>query len=93
MAGLSSLALDSAGRPYIGFYDDTMSALKSARRVGAAWTVEVVESGIEVGGYAALAVTRAGRPGVAYYDANNGDLKYATLVNNAYLPLTLHRGR
>jgi hypothetical protein len=72
-----SLALDRYGRPHIAWYEKGTADLKYAAYDGAAWQIETVDGGGDVGQYASLAVDRIGRVYIAYYDATNGDLKYA----------------
>ena len=81
----ASLALDPAGEPHIGYYqsipdpsgDETLGEVKYARRDGAGWLIETVDSGGDMGKYASLALDAAGSPHIGYQDATNGYLKYA----------------
>jgi hypothetical protein len=76
----AALALDSADRLHISYYDAAGGALKyavSAEPVGV-WQVETVD---RVGnwyghGHTALALDSAGRPHVCYYDYEEDILKY-----------------
>ncbi len=73
----TSLALDTFGRPHIGYFDWTNYALKYARFDGAAWQVETVDGAGYVGYDNSLALDAVGRPHIGYSDETNGDLKYA----------------
>jgi PKD repeat protein len=76
----SSLALDAAGNPRIGYFDDTNRDLKYAWHDGAAWHAETVDAAGSVGMWASLALDAAGNPRISYFDDTNpkdGDLKYA----------------
>ncbi|MFB3888040.1 MAG: 6-bladed beta-propeller [Candidatus Bathyarchaeia archaeon] len=77
----SSLALDSAGRPHISYYDNSTFDLKYARWNGSAWAVETVDSDGDVGRYSSIALDSAGNPRIAYNNVSNGDLKYAKDIN------------
>ncbi len=79
----TSLALDGSGRPHV-LYEVSKDLLiryahqnASAQTPGAAWQVETVVQGGEVGLYTSLKLDSAGRPHVAYYDRTRYDLKYA----------------
>ncbi len=73
----TSLALDSAGRPHISYYDRTNGDLKYAYFDGASWHIETVDSAGDVGKDTSLALDSNGRPHISYYDETNRDLKYA----------------
>jgi hypothetical protein len=73
-----SLALDSAARPRIAYYDGVPARnLVFVQWDGASWTTEVVDSAGDVGQYASLAIDSLDRPRIAYYSATNGVPKYA----------------
>ncbi|UCF43509.1 MAG: hypothetical protein JSV99_00870, partial [Planctomycetota bacterium] len=74
----TSLALDSADRPRISYYDGTNYDLKYAAFNGPSWDIETVDSGGIVGKYTSLALDSADRPRISYYDSTNDDLKYAS---------------
>ncbi|RLC65785.1 MAG: hypothetical protein DRI48_06205 [Chloroflexi bacterium] len=67
----TSLALDSADRPRISYYNFDEQAVKYARWDGAAWQIETVGSG----SYTALALDSADRPHISYYTSDG--LRYA----------------
>ena len=76
----NSIVVDSAGEPHIGYLDGTKYSVKYARREGATWHREVVDSLAALGSEASrvsLKLDSHGRPHVAYYDAGLGALKYA----------------
>lgn len=72
-----SLAVDSAGRPHIAYFDHTHGALKYATQDGTSWRVETADDIGWVGWYASLALDSQDHPHIAYYDMNNQHLKYA----------------
>ena len=84
----TSLALDSADRPHIAYYDSTGADLKYARWDGAAWQVETVDSE-DSGAYRSLALDGADRPHISYFDNTNDDLKYARWDGSAWLTETV----
>ncbi|MHB1033059.1 MAG: FG-GAP-like repeat-containing protein [Pirellulales bacterium] len=72
----TSLKLDSAGRPHIGYVDAAAGLVKYAVLDGPNWNVQVVDSR-SMGRYASLALDNGGSPHLSYFDAVDGDLKYA----------------
>jgi hypothetical protein len=78
----ASLALDSANRPHIAYYDGGNDALKYASYDGT-WRQRWI-LGAPSGQYASLAidVNNGDRPHIAHYDAVNGTLEYATYVGS-----------
>jgi len=64
----SSLALDSAGRPGIAYYDETRDELRYAHWDGAAWQIQVVDTVTSMGMVDAvsLALDSADRPHITY---------------------------
>jgi len=76
----ASLALDDSGQPAIAYYDSVNQDLKFARRDGAVWTAETVDTGGDggtVGFDTRLAMDAAGTFHIVYSDSVNGSLKYA----------------
>lgn len=85
----SSIALDSAGRPHISYYDILNKDLKYAYWDGVwpsagSWNVSVLDSVGDVGLYSSLAIDPATNTRhLCYYDFTNGNLKYAQKVGAA----------
>jgi len=82
----ASLALDSADRPHIAYYDGEKDALKYATYDGGwlkRWILSA-GSGNPSGQYASLAidVNNGDRPHIAHYDNVNGTLEYATFLGS-----------
>ena len=80
----TSLALDSADRPHIAYYDGGIDALKYATYDGGwfyRWITYTTSQG-PAGQFASLAidVNHANRSHIAYYDSVNGTLEYAVFV-------------
>lgn len=77
----TSIALDSANRPYISYFDatdgDLMLAYKSPID---AWVIEEVDTAGTVGQYTAIDVDDYDTVHITYYDSTNGNLKYAEKV-------------
>jgi hypothetical protein len=83
-----SLALDSAGNPFISYYDATNGNLKLAYYDGATWTVEAVDATPnDTGLYSSIAVDPAsGQIYIAYFNATSSRLWIA--YSNATTPHT-----
>ena len=82
----SSIALDSAGRPNISYYDILNQDLKFAYWDGVwptsgSWVTSVLDSAGDVGLYSSLSIDPAtDTRHLCYYDFTNGNLKYAQKV-------------
>ena len=72
-----SLALDSQGRPHIGYYEASLGDLLYAYDDGTGWVIATVDSAGIVGRYLSLALDAAGYAHMAYHDETGGALKYA----------------
>jgi hypothetical protein len=59
-----SLQLDSAGKPYISYYNEDSNSLVLTKKVGATWTEETVASGDAE--YPSLKLNSAGNPCISY---------------------------
>jgi hypothetical protein len=79
-----SLALDSAGKPAVAYYDATNADLKYAKFNGSSWDTQTVESTKKVGYYPSLQFTKSDQPVIAYYYKTGGDLKVATNTGSAW---------
>ncbi len=73
----TSLALDSADRPRISYYDAANDDLKYASWNGSSWNIQTVDSTGDVGWYTSLALDSNDIPRISYHDNTNGDLKLA----------------
>ena len=73
----SSLALDSTGKPRIGYYDESDKNLRYAAWDGSKWILTTVDNSKRVGEYVSLKLDGNGDPRISYYDAQNRDLKFA----------------
>ncbi len=84
----SSIAIDTTGKPWISYYDDTLDQLMVAQFVGTsgsgciastAWTCEAVDnSGTNTGSYTSIALDNNNIPWVSFYDTTNTSLRLAT---------------
>jgi len=86
----ASLALDSAGRPHIAYYDESFGTLKYARWDGSQWVIETItdpDGSSDYGVGCSLHLDALDLPHIAYYDNANADLKYAALPEPATLAL------
>lgn len=76
----TSLALDNADRPHIGYYDGDQRTLRYAFQEGGTWQSEIVDRASDsdkVGTYSSLALDSLNHPHVSYYDIVKADLRYA----------------
>lgn len=89
VGAFSSIALDSAGRPNISYYDMVNKDLRYAYWDGVwggpgSWNVTVLDSVGDVGKYTSLVIDQAtDTRHLCYYDFTNGNLKYAQKVGAA----------
>jgi hypothetical protein len=89
-----SLALDSAGRPGIGFFDATNGDLRYARFDGdGTFTVDTLDSRQSVGLYPSTVFDTDNRPVVAYYQRTRGDLRLARHDQGKWAIQDLDRNR
>jgi hypothetical protein len=75
----SSIAVDSAGKVHISYYDDTNDDLKYVTNSTGSWIFLKIDSAGDVGSYSSIAADSHDRVHISYYDAYpNYNLKYAT---------------
>jgi len=72
-----SVALDSANRPHISYYDESNTALKYAYFDGS-WHLESIDTDYDVGKYSSIAIDYNDKAHISYYDSTHKTLKYAT---------------
>jgi uncharacterized repeat protein (TIGR02543 family) len=86
----SSIALDSANKVHIAYYDATDGYLKHITDAAGSWGLpELVDPSGDVGRNASIAVDSTDRVHIAYYDATNRDLKYATNAGGSWIETTV----
>lgn len=84
----NSLALDSADRPHLAYFDRTSMELRYARRGTGAWITETVSHGA-VTWYVSLAMDSEDRPHIAYFDFDNSRIAYAHHNGTAWITDTV----
>lgn len=90
----ASLKLDGLGRPHIAFFGSWAGreSLSYASKVGANWTVEVVDGGPGCGRYASLGFDAGDVPHVAYLCSSPGALKHAWWGGTRWINETVATG-
>jgi len=74
----SSIAVDSAARVHISYYDVTGGNLRYATIGALGWQTETVDDAAgNTGEFTSLVLDSVGRPRISYYDVANSALKYA----------------
>ncbi|MGH9868520.1 MAG: NEW3 domain-containing protein [Candidatus Polarisedimenticolia bacterium] len=82
-ATTSSIAMDSQGNPRISFYEAGTRSLRMAKKIGGAWSVEVVDAtGGDVGNWSSIALDSSSRPRISYLA--NGIVKLAEWTGTAW---------
>ncbi len=79
-----SLALDSSGRVHVSYFDENSGNLKYARKDVAAWSIETVDTAVNVGIHSSIGLDSGDRPHIAYIDSKYGTLKYAHWSGNEW---------
>ncbi len=82
----NSLKLDSSGKAYISYYDESNPGydLKFASLSNGKWTIKKVDTTGDVGAFSSLALDSSGNPHISYYDTTNKRLKYASRSGNTW---------
>ncbi|MFO0793093.1 MAG: hypothetical protein U0586_03415 [Candidatus Brocadiaceae bacterium] len=84
----TSIALDGAGKAYIGYLDNTNGYLKYATNAFGYWDTQTVDME-SAGAYSSLAIDKYDNVHISYYDLKNRDLKYATNATNSWVIRTV----
>lgn len=75
----TSLALNTAGMPFISYLDSTIGYLKFARSYGPIWYRNYVRTDtLNTGLYSSIDLTGEYTPHIAYYEQNNGNLWFSS---------------
>jgi hypothetical protein len=82
----SSIAVNSAGIPFISYYDAGNGTLKFTRWNGTAWDIRTLDSSGNVGLFTSLGLDNSGQPHISYYDATLGNLKYIRWTGTTWSP-------
>lgn len=85
----TSVGANSAGVPYISYYDAWNGDLKMAYKPGLNWILKTVDSVGDVGWFTSLDIDSTDYPHISYYDNSFGDLKYAYLIDPPAMQLFL----
>ncbi|MEJ2737084.1 MAG: hypothetical protein P8189_26560, partial [Anaerolineae bacterium] len=88
----AAIAIDSAGRPHISYYDMTNMDLRYARWTGSAWDVQTVDGDRRVGQYTSLALDENDYPHISYRNATSNTLEYARWTGSAWAIETVDSG-
>jgi hypothetical protein len=93
----TSIALDSANKAHISYYDGANGNLKHALQNGdGTWTggISTVDNSInDVGRYTSIAIDTNDHAHISYYDATAGALKYATDASGSWVKTTIDTGQ
>ena len=81
----ASLALDSAGKVHISYFDATNFTLKYATNASGDWVKKTVDNSGYVGMYTSIAVDNSDKVHISYLDISNQVLKYATNTNGDWV--------
>ena len=92
----NSIALDSAGKAHISYYeadygddDDNFVHLKYATNSSGTWTTTTVDSSGDVGRDTSIALDSSNKAHISYLDSDNYDLKYATNASGTWVTTTV----
>jgi hypothetical protein len=88
-AATCAIAVDPAGKAYVGYHDYTSRTLKYVSNQSGGWVTQTVDGVPDVGIHTAIAVDGDGHVHFAYYDRSNGDLKYASNASGNWVTRTL----
>jgi hypothetical protein len=81
----TSLAVNTAGNPFISYLDATVGYLKHARSYGSAWYRNFVRTDdLNTGLYSSIDLSAEFTPHIAYYEQNNGNLWYSSWTGAAW---------
>lgn len=88
----TTLALDNADLPRIGYVNATSHTLDYAMWDGAQWTTQNIDTSGAVGEYNSIALDSQSHPHISYFDNTNADLKYASWTAGAWNIETVDSG-
>lgn len=90
----TSLALNTAGTPFISYLDATVGYLKHARTYGPVWYRNYVRSDtINTGLYSSIALSGEYSPHIAYYEQTKGNLWFASWTGSAWAHTKVDQAR
>jgi fibronectin type 3 domain-containing protein len=88
----TSIAIDAAGYPRIGYYDLANGDVKYAKWDGISWHVETVAWYFSVGQFLSMALDSEGLPNFSYYNGSGNSLEYARWDGNEWITTTVDSG-
>lgn len=80
----SDIAIDSADKVHISYYDYVNKALRYVTNISGAWVAVTVDSSPNAGASNSIAIDATGKVHISYSDGTYGDLKYATNASGGW---------
>lgn len=81
----AAIALDSAGKLHVSYFDDIHDDLKYASNVSGSWVISTIDALGDVGRYTSIAIDSDDNVHISYYDGSNSQLKYASNSSGVWI--------